>query len=430
MEKYKKITHNIIMLAVMTCVIITALCGCAEDLRGISDIIKSYYAQTETEETQESSDAEKTEGAKEEENKKDKKDQKEEKAAKEGSSEAEAIEVPDIYYAYHSLNAEEQKLYLEILDALQNMSVGVTVSTLDVKQLDKCFECVMRDRPELFYVEGFRYTEHLLGDVLTKISFEGMYSATKEEAEAYAIEIDRKLSECIGRAPVNDDEYSIVKHLYDYLIANTEYDAGADNNQNIRSVFLGGRSVCQGYAKAMQYMLQKAGIQSFLVTGYTGGVRHAWNLTRVNGQYYYLDPTWGDASYSYSGSEDMEQGAFYPSINYDYFLVTADEISKTHSFEPFLELPDCDSTQDNYYVREGLFFESYDREQLENIFNSDAVKAEDYVTLKCANREVYSDMLSAVIDERQIFGIINSNGGSISYASNDELCTISFWNIY
>ena len=421
---------NRFIAAIITCVTITLLCGCESANEEIAGIISYYSSELRAQGAEI-----KAEG---------------EAAGKETSEkEEELIEVPEIYYAYHLLNDEERKLYLEVLSALQNMSDYVDVSTLDSSQLDRIFECVQRDHPELFYVEGFKYTEHFLAGTLKKISFKGIYSATKQEAELAAAEIEAKLSECnvFGnvQSPPNGDEYSVVKQLYDYLIGNTEYDADAENNQNIRSVFLGGRSVCQGYAKAMQYMLQKAGIQAFLVTGYAGGDRHAWNLARVNGRYYYLDPTWGDASYSYSGSEGnasnasnagnasiagMEEAEFAPPINYDYFLVTEGEISKTHSFEAFMELPTCDSTQDNYYVREGLFFESYDRERLENIFAGNAVKMADYATIKCADSEVYAGMMHALIDERQIFSIIGINEGSISYSPNDELCTISFWNIF
>lgn len=339
-------------------------------------------------------------------------------------------EIPEIYYGYHVLSENEQTLYLEIFDALTAMSGEVTVSTLDSTLLDKIFECVLNDHPELFYVEGFKYTEHFFGDALTRITFEGTYSMTKEEAKLTLAEIENRLSECMSEVPLNEDEYSTVKFLYDYLIDHTEYDTNADDNQNICSVFLGGRSVCQGYAKAMQYMLQQAGLQSLLVTGYTGTERHAWNLVRVNGNYYYLDPTWGDASYAYSGSEGVEGEVFLPPINYDYFLVTTNEISKTHSFEDMIALPPCDSTQDNYYVREGLYFEGYDRQQLENVFDSEGVRQADYVTLKCADMQVYQEMLSAIIDDRQIFTIIKGSEGAISYASNEELGTISFWNIF
>lgn len=345
--------------------------------------------------------------------------------------EQEAVrEVSEIYYAYHSLSEAEQRLYLEMLDALTDMSDEVKLSTLDSTLLDRIFACVLNDHPELFYVEGFQYTEHFIGDELIEITFEGTYSMTKDEAELVLMEIEKSLSGCMSEVPLNEDEYNTVKYLYEYLINNTEYDKDADNNQNICSAFLGGRSVCQGYAKAMQYMLQKVGIQTLLVTGYTDSERHAWNLVRVNGKYYYLDPTWGDASYSYSGDENPDDETFSPSINYDYFLVTTDEILRTHSFEDIVELPVCDSMEDNYYVREGLYFTGYDEQQLENIFDSELVKMADYITLKCANSQVYNEMISALIEDRQIFRLIKSSEGVISYASNEELGTISFWGVF
>lgn len=351
-------------------------------------------------------------------------------------TETEVLEVTDtenvdeIYYSYYQLDKTEQGIYLEVLAALTEMPEEVSISTLDSEQLDRIFSCVMNDHPELFYVEGFRYTEHFKGDILSEITFEGIYSMSKEETALVLAEIDKKLSDCMREVPLNEDEYSTVRYLYEYLIEHTEYDKDADNNQNICSVFLNGRSVCQGYAKAMQYLLQKAGIQSVLVTGYTGVERHAWNLVRVNGNYYYLDPTWGDASYLYNGDGGIEAAAFAPTINYDYFLVTTEEISKTHSFETMLILPVCDSREDNYYVREGLYFESYDIKQLENIFASESVKQDNYVTVKCADTQIYDEILEGTIADKQIFGMIENVGNEISYASDAELCTISFWKIF
>ena len=45
----------------------------------------------------------------------------------------------------------------------------------------------------------------------------------------------------------------------------------------------------------------------------------------------------------------------------------------------------------------------------------------DYVTLKCADEQVYREMLAEIIDDRQIFGIIHASEGTISYASNEAL---------
>ncbi len=337
------------------------------------------------------------------------------------------IEVSELYYAYHSLDDTQKKIYLEILDALANMKKDTPLSTVDKSSVDLVFACVMNDHPELFYVEGYQYTEYTLGSVTTGLTFSGTYSMGSEEAEQAKNAIEQKVAECFQQVPLNEDEYNTVKFLYEWLIGNTEYDKAAENNQNICSVFLQGRSVCQGYAKAMQYMLQKADIQCLLVTGFTNGERHGWNLVRVNGNYYYLDPTWGDASYaSGNNADNLAEGA--PSINYDYFLVTTDEITRTHSLEKVVELPLCLAVEDNYFVREGLYFESYDEGHLALVLGSDSAKSAGYVMLKCSS-DSYDIMVQSLIDEQKIFDFIDRQGASVAYTSNETLRTICFWNL-
>jgi hypothetical protein len=240
--------------------------------------------------------------------------------------------------------------------------------------------------------------------------------------------LDSKINECLMYAPDGEDEYLTAKYLYEWVIDNTDYDRSAENNQNICSVFLQGKSVCQGYAKALQYMLQKSGIECFMVTGFTSGERHAWDVAKINGEYYYLDPTWGDASYSYSG-DSASIYDFAPSINYDYFLVTTDELTRTHAIEKVVELPICDVITDNYFVREGLYFTEYDEERLANIFDSDTSRQAGYVTIKCSD-DAYDEVRSQLIDSQKVFDFIDIQNASIAYISNSELRTISFWNIY
>ena len=151
-------------------------------------------------------------------------------------------------------------------------------------------------------------------------------------------------------------------------------------------------------------------------------------MVRVNDEYYYLDPTWGDASYTSNNSEDgLDE--FVPSINYDYFLVTTDEITRTHSIEKVVELPQCTAVKDNYFVREGLFVEGYDEQQLAQIFDSDAAREAGYVTIKCSI-ETYAIMVQNLIESQKIFDFINKQGTSISYTCNENQQTISFWDIY
>ena len=334
-------------------------------------------------------------------------------------------ELPSIYYAYHTLDKEGQKLYLEIYRSLQRMETDTAVSTLDIDELNTVFQYVLADHPELFYVEGYQYTQYTTGDVLTKLTFTGTYTMTWEDVQQTMQRIETVAEQMTVPLAQITDQYTIIRYLYDSLIIATEYDSNAENNQNIQSVFLDGRSVCQGYAKAMQYLLQKEGIQTLLVTGQTNGEGHAWDLVLADGEYYYLDPTWGDASYS--KAEESTENVRIPSINYDYFLVTTQELEKTHQLDESIPLPECMADADNYYVHEGLYLDTYNEDQIKWIFEKARQSQTGYITMKCSNAEVYSQTKEKLIDEQEVFRFLQTDGNSISYTMNETQLTLSFW---
>ena len=204
-------------------------------------------------------------------------------------------------YDYTQLSEQEQELYRTILAALQECASDVAIDMVEESSFDKVFQCVMNDHPEIFYVDGYTFIKYTKGDKLKGNAFSGSYLYSQEEIEERNVRIEEKTEEILRQMP-DGDEYEKVKYIYEYIIANTEYVQGAEDNQNICSVFLGGRSVCQGYAKAAQYLFEKAGIYSIFVSGKVeSGEDHAWNIVRIDGNYYYIDTTWGDASYVMSG---------------------------------------------------------------------------------------------------------------------------------
>ncbi len=118
-------------------------------------------------------------------------------------------------------------------------------------------------------------------------------------------------------------DFEKVKFVNDYIVKNTIYsEDSVASSHSAYAVAYEGKGVCQGYALFAQKLLQALGMESMYVVGevYTGG--HAWNLVKVDGQWYHLDTTWNDPV------PDRGTG-----IRYDYFLLSDRDMRVDHSWE-------------------------------------------------------------------------------------------------
>ena len=115
--------------------------------------------------------------------------------------------------------------------------------------------------------------------------------------------------------------------IYNWVVHNVDYDW---THQNIllptpRESFTpyGGlvnhTAVCLGYAATFQLLCDLAGVECITVVGAAFGSRedHAWNMVRLNGNWYCLDVTW-DANYR----EQLELD--WPEEYWNHFNVTSD----------------------------------------------------------------------------------------------------------
>lgn len=330
------------------------------------------------------------------------------------------------YYAFSALETqEERRLYQEVLTSLVRRERETELSTLSIDLIDPVFQCVMSDHPEIFYVDGYTSTTYKLGSELKKITFSGDFTLEEEEIARRTGLLEKAAAGWLEGIPRDADDYETVKYLYEYLIEHTEYEKGTADSQNICSVLLNGRSVCQGYAKTLQWLCQKAGIPALLATGQANGGGHAWTVVEVDGEWYHVDPTWGDASYQ--GGESGYPKSAYPAINYDYFCVTTKQIERTHELGKAGELPVCTAVENQYYRREGLYLEFADLEQIGRIFAEAAGSGKAVVSFQCADDGVFDQVYQLLIEQQRVFDYLPDADGKVAYTDSREQRTFSFW---
>ncbi len=278
-----------------------------------------------------------------------------------------AVDYTDPYaweYCFQYLDEPRQQWYRDIQQILagfkqdQELSPAGLEAGLTEEDIDQIFCYVLADHPEYFYVDGYRYTRFSRLDKLVKIEFSGSYTYSMQECADRWAQIQEEAGKLLAQAPQGEDDYEKVRYIYETLICNTDYVLDAPDNQNLYSVLVNRASVCQGYAKAAQYLLNHLGVPCVLIQGQVEpGEGHAWNLLLLNGEYYYMDATWGDASYQQTQEQEGD-GGWMPQVNYDYLCVTTEQLLRTHVPGQDVPLPECTATRDNYYVREGCLFSS------------------------------------------------------------------------
>lgn len=265
-------------------------------------------------------------------------------------------DIISIKYCRSRLGKNERAVYDTIYNAVDSLKAEVSLKQhmVDVDSLLKVYHLYTLDSPEHYWVENISYYYDEYTNLVNKIRF--VYNVkSPEEKAGLDQKLDARVNSILMDIDKNASDYSKVKYVHDHIVSNTAYDKAAEHNQNILSVLLYNTSVCAGYARTTQYLLNRLGVECLYVEGTSRGEHHAWNIVKVDGKYYNLDTTWDDPVFK--SPADMDYSSY---ISYEYFLVTDEAISKTHKMGPAaVKFPACVSTESNYFGKEGLLFDTF-----------------------------------------------------------------------
>lgn len=165
-----------------------------------------------------------------------------------------------------------------------------------------------------------------------------------------------RLVDYISEGAHNDVEK--IRALFGWISSNMSYDFRASFTEEIDTlspaeIFYSRKGVCCHYAALFEHLAWESGVIAHTIvgiaTGYPGDIlrektNHAWNVVRIDGEWYLIDVTWG--------SGYIEQKDFVVFLDDYYFLTVPEEFVKSHfpndykwqllpqpiSFDDFLEI--------------------------------------------------------------------------------------------
>ena len=173
-------------------------------------------------------------------------------------------------YYFGQLNEAERRVYREMLEGIRNREEEFYLTSGDDSLVDRVYHALLKDHPELFWIHN--------RETVYKTTYEGADYSMFSPGYTYTEQEVREILQAMEQAWQNvsaglqgiSDPYEQVKAVYTYVIDNTEY-MESEHDQNIAGVFWKKQAVCAGYARAVQYLLERLGIPCIYVEGNTIG---------------------------------------------------------------------------------------------------------------------------------------------------------------
>ena len=325
---------------------------------------------------------------------------------------------------YSMLDENEKDLYKQIYANADNLKkTFVPKQNITKNELEETIIAVYNDSPELFWIDTSYSYKYLISGKIAQVTLN--YNSTADDIESSKYLFNQATNKIINEANNYNNNYDKEKFVHDYILEKNIYDINNKLNQSAYSALVNGKTVCAGYSRAFQYIMNKLNITTYYVTGKSQGESHAWNIVKLGNGYYNIDLTWDDGKI----------------ITYNYFNKTDYEFSKTHErSEKSINLPSCNATTYKYkkpYINNST--NNYDKEYIKNhtkkkstqvIINNDDENdnnSKNYNNLdkenNIKNKNNESTENNILNNNENIDGNVNENNENIKNQSNEKAAT-------
>lgn len=242
----------------------------------------------------------------------------------------------------------------------------VPIGGLTENELRRVIEYYRADHPQVFWLgNDYSYSRCIGKNEVKNLKLSYKYFDSENKTDLSAVKqmnqkMEQNANAILSGVSSAMSEYDILLYLHDYLIENIAYDEGYEYSHTAYGALVGERAVCDGYANALMYLLNRLGMESRIVYGSDeNGIPHAWNIVRVEGEYYHVDLTWdllsGEMLFPiYTNFNITEQKAREKRVIY-----SPKENKEYTSFSYYLPIPECVSEKYQYYRYNDCLIKEY-----------------------------------------------------------------------
>lgn len=194
----------------------------------------------------------------------------------------------------------------KMVKAMKNFSTEIKTSGsgLTRSNISKYFISLLGRNPEIVYLDNSttRWYYNPSTNEVTRIEF-----GYEDGAGTIKSELEEAIAKCkkeINTADMSKVEKVLAYHEYITSIVAYAYDEYTEGSldkhgYDMYGILVRGSGVCQGYAETMMYFMKYEGIPCCTVG--SNQINHAWNIVRIDGQWYHVDSTWDDLIYDNLG---------------------------------------------------------------------------------------------------------------------------------
>lgn len=244
------------------------------------------------------------------------------------------------FYYYNTLNADEKKGYMALytltehptenceitVDNFNDPSVAATGNVTDYTST--VYYAFVNDYPERAWIKDRHkntYSQNYAVYFELNRPFASMTEFNNFRNTAF-----NRANLAVKGIPTTDSPQVKAAKAYYVVAKMLNYKNDADINHTMFCLSCGNKAVCDGYASLYKYILNKMGIECAIVDGMAdNGMSfdyHAWNLVKLSGDWYEVDPCWGDC---YDKGWDLKT---IPKFDPYYDTPDSDNLNRTTSW--------------------------------------------------------------------------------------------------